>query len=393
MQELFQVLSDEVGAKAIHVIAYSMGARTLMEALRNLGPSDSFARSDITSHIYFMAPDVAAHIFAKLVSELKFLPRRKQEYVLMQQQKQEEEEEEKERTKEGDRRYASDGATWPSDYAPVSVSSPSEIAHDIVDRLGDAWSGLIGDSVSAWDAIRSAWKHARPNLWEEFLKYIHDPQDDMVGETSSRGGEAAGRAEVRDAMALGLDLERASLSAAAGAEADTRAAAGAAGVLRTRAAAGSDQVVDGLKDRFRGLRRNAHIHLFVAQNDIALLISELSDRGIPQVRAGRRTKDMLLCNSDMFSTIDASSLKTGLMTTGHFYLFHRIVRQDMQHMLNGGGGLPWWRQGAEWNKQSYVKLRNAEPRSQVEVRREQRIVMELRRETEAVLGVGLVSCA
>ncbi|GJP35771.1 hypothetical protein CLOM_g20298 [Closterium sp. NIES-68] len=116
-------------------------------------------------------------------------------------------------------------------------------------------------------------------------------------------------------------------------------------------------------------RTNAHIHLFTARNDIALLLSEFMDAGIPKVRAGRGSDDFLLCcGQRAFDTVDVSNLNSGLLSTGHFYLFHKIVRRDMRHQMLGGGGDGggvgeelWWREHAEWNQHKYVRLTASRP--------------------------------
>ncbi|CAI5471510.1 unnamed protein product [Closterium sp. Yama58-4] len=118
------------------------------------------------------------------------------------------------------------------------------------------------------------------------------------------------------------------------------------------------------------------------------------DAGIPKVRAGRGSDDFLLCcGHKAFDTVDVSGLNSGLLSTGHFYLFHHIVRRDMRRQMLGlgeaggvgGGGVAggiggaaagegeaggagrgageeaWWREHAEWNQHKYVRLTASRP--------------------------------
>ena len=474
-QELLKTLSSEVGAKAVHVMAYSMGARTLLEALRLAGPNHPFPASELTSHIYFMAPDVAAHVFASVAQAFSLNAFRRyggevagtgsqalpstdgatpdvtagDEVQESQMGGQAAELETDLRREEGTGRKESGKGTtgqpvvkhplklleevksaagavtlttaWDSSSASGSSSSattssstsaspnnsdiatvisdgswnrhstassssgegssnvqlatsapprsrirdnnspPShtESSHDsvaahlqsIVDRLADAWS-MGGESTSGWQAVREAWRATRSTVESRTRALLpvrgHDGNvnndaayNGSVGQVRQDDGNPAvccGQAD-GSASLRGNSLAAPRLDGSVPEENGFKLVAGGRNESKPSSAAGSPPARAGCAPR---------IHLYTARNDIALLLSELMDVGAPQIRAGRGTDDFLLCHSDAFTTVDVTELKSGLLTTGHFYLFHKIVRADIQHVLSGQSDVPWWRQTVPW---------------------------------------------
>lgn len=300
LRDVLQMLSKEVGAKNIHIVAYSMGARTLLEALRLLGPEDLSPETGVTSHMYFMAPDATANFFSQVAREFKF-PKAKVRREAVGGIEGEE------RVKTGvmgengacfvdedviaEPRELMDFSEGCTMNGEGSASLKGETVFTVLEQLADLSSNIVGDTVSAIRTAGQVWREGRKQGWVEALKAVFGPDT------------AEEKMDVSDS------------------------------------------------------RPNSHIHLYAAQNDVALVLSELLDRGTPQIRAGRRTKEFLLCNNT-FDTIDASALKQGLLTSGHFYLFHKIVSADIRHLLDGRTDLPWWRQMAEWRHFQYFKLRH-----------------------------------
>eukprot|EP00897_Mesotaenium_endlicherianum_P010242 jgi/Mesen1/9246/ME000006S09248 len=423
LQDVVKMVSTELGAKAVHIVAYSMGSRPLLQALRTLEPRHLAPDTTVTSHIYFMAPDVAAQEFSQAAREFKFpalasaaaagkvevgegdkeaaaegevaaaaaasasasrhVHTRSRESVSVSVEQLEKEQLETGKLSAETARRAgkhlvvphhstaageagevggwepalgvAGRSTWMgtcgdaggrssgggegsssssegrgssngNDDGSSSVKGDGknggrggsggdkererererECGESVLEQLADVSASIMGDTVSAIRLARRVWQEGRTRGWKEVLSEVFGPDDE-----------------------------------------DDELTAGAAG--------------GGPGGGGGGSRSNAHLHLYAAQNDIALLLSELMDAGVPQVRAGRRTRDFLLCNRRAFATIDASALKSGLLTTGHFYLFHDIVRADMRYMVDGHTELPWWRQLRRWNKYDYFKLRQVAP--------------------------------
>ncbi|CAI5531817.1 unnamed protein product [Closterium sp. Naga37s-1] len=469
-QDLLQMLSTEVGAKAVHVMAYSMGARTLLEALRLSSASpphlDPFhASTGVTSHVYFMAPDVSAQSFSSVIRRFKF-PGIKWEGETEGNERLsgiawKGEEEESERHAGGAvETGAEEGGTGSgaldasplltllqqaqqvkaspvvlplpavpsspsspqspssshSSYSPSSPpssaapshapssaassapsSAPSSAApsaapssapsyrpsstydldarsHDsMIERIADVWN-VAGESTSGWVTLRQAWQEVREKgLMEVWNEIFHPPglaepgghaSAEAVSSLVGGGPERFGGASepvFRTREAGGNEAEHKSGSSRTGSasnafdgprkhslnglqmsEAVQEAAARTGGACPDSSCAFNEGECE--TGRSPAVRENAHIHLFTARNDIALLLSEFMDAGIPKVRAGRGSDDFLLCcGHKAFDTVDVSLLNSGLLSTGHFYLFHHIVRRDMRRQMlglaGGGGGI------------------------------------------------------
>ena len=232
-----------------------MGARTLLEALRLLGPHDLAPDTGLTSHIYFMAPDVTAQFFAQVAKDFKFpKPRLRvqpavgplagpaQPWVAggglghVRTLSPEEE-----ATEPKEEMGFSDSAAM---GVGPAVLPPGETVFSVLDQMAD----IVGDTVSGIRTAGKVWWEGRKQGWGELLKSVFGNEE-------------------------------------------------------TPADGSAEEVQP---------RRNTHLHLYAARNDIALLLSELMDSGVPQIRAGRCTTEFLLCNSrGAFDTIDASELKSG----------------------------------------------------------------------------------
>lgn len=314
------MLATDVGAKNVHIIAYSMGARTLLEAMRQLDREDLGEDLGVKTHLYFMAPDASASVFSQVAKNFKFPSEKspnssqkplKIEVEMPDNEKTDkiEQETEKEAEIEGGicRDHPFEGITGGNE----GVLSRGSVGEDwgvgfsaIVEQLADVSATWIEDAVLALRNSGKVWREGRAIGWGEFLHSVFE-----------EGGNG-----VKTGVEIGENVKK------------------------------------------LGGREGSFVHLYAAENDVALLLSELMDKGPPKLRAGRRTKEFLLCN-DTFSTIDASALKTGLLTTGHFYLFHRIVRADMRHVLEGKEESPWWRKPEKWRRFHYWKLRESQPKS------------------------------
>ncbi|CAI5457864.1 unnamed protein product [Closterium sp. Yama58-4] len=370
LRDLLQMLSQEVGAKAVHVMAYSMGARTLLEALRlsSVSPPhlDPFhARTGVTSHIYFMAPDVAAHSFSSVIRKFKFPgiawdgesegkneisrgvawegeagEREMSAGCALEAGAEEEEtgcgvldvsppltflQQASAPASAPSSPPASAPSLAPSPAPPPAPSSAAASApssapsstpsstydlearsHDsMIERIADVWN-VAGENTSGWVTLRQAWQEVREKgLMEVWNEIFHLPG------LEEPGGHASAEAVLRP---VGARPER------FGGASET--------VFRTREAGGAGEH----SSLQPAVRENAHIHLFTARNDIALLLSEFMDAGIPKVRAGRGSDDFLLCcGHKAFDTVDVSSLNSGLLSTGHFYLFHHIEKRPAVH--------------------------------------------------------------
>eukprot|EP00850_Spirogloea_muscicola_P014109 SM000099S25215 [mRNA] locus=s99:273413:276903:- [translate_table: standard] len=312
LRDILRMLSSEMGAKVIHIVAYSMGARALTDALRMLDPEDLSPATNVTSHIYFMAPDVTANDFSEATEHFRFpqTSRMAEEGTAVSELP--------ETTgvvlKGGKLLTAQASTSVDSTCDPAPLSTVPEAAvytraeeksrslGDVLsvalEAWGDASASIINDTVLAFRTAGQVWQEGRSKGWKEALRQVFT-QEELAGDKGSLAE--------------------------------------------------------------RGGRSNSRVTLYAAENDIALLLSELMDYGMPQLRAGRKTKDFLLCRN-YFDTVDVSALKTGYLTTGHFYLFHNIVNADIVHTMQGLRETPWWRQAQKFQTRPYFKLTQLRPK-------------------------------
>eukprot|EP00850_Spirogloea_muscicola_P016167 SM000129S26154 [mRNA] locus=s129:285480:288979:+ [translate_table: standard] len=316
LRDILRMLSSEMGAKDIHIVAYSMGARALTDALRMLDPEDLSPATNVTSHIYFMAPDVTANDFSEATEQFRFpqTSRKAEEGTAASELP----EATTEVVVKGGKLLTAQATTSDDSTctpAPLSTvrddgrtavhSRTQEKSRSLGDVLsvareawGDASASIINDTVLAFRTAGQVWQEGRSKGWKEALRQVFT-QEELAGDKGSLAE--------------------------------------------------------------RGGRSNSRVTLYAAENDIALLLSELMDYGMPQLRAGRKTKDFLLCRN-YFDTVDVSALKTGYLTTGHFYLFHNIVNADIVHTMQGLRETPWWRQAQKFQTRPYFKLTQLRPK-------------------------------